>query len=119
MALTRGSFQRFDYDRMIVLFTMTDAAAEVACAISSAAMDGLEGKTGVKPAQREEQFLNSAIALKSARRINSPMLSLRDILQASFSAVSIFAENCCFIGNACSALRCAAVTVFANAPALR
>jgi hypothetical protein len=57
VALTRGSFQRFDYDRMIVLFTMTDAATEVACAISSAAMDGLEGKTGVKPAQREEQFL--------------------------------------------------------------
>jgi hypothetical protein len=54
--LTRGSFQRFDYDRMIVLFTMTDAAAEVGCAISSAAMDSLEGSTGVKPAQREEQF---------------------------------------------------------------
>jgi hypothetical protein len=57
VALARGSFQRFDYDRMIVLFTMTDAATEVPCAISSAAMDGLEGKTGVKPAQREEQFL--------------------------------------------------------------
>jgi hypothetical protein len=57
VALARGSFQRFDYDRMIVLFTMTDAATEVPCAISSAAMDGLDGKTGVKPAQREEQFL--------------------------------------------------------------
>ncbi len=42
---------------MIVLFTMTDAATEVPCAISSAAMDGLEKSTGVKPAQREEQFL--------------------------------------------------------------
>jgi hypothetical protein len=57
MALTRGSLQCFDYDRMIVLFTMTDATTEVACAISSAAMDGLEGSAGVKPAQREEQFL--------------------------------------------------------------
>ena len=49
MALTRGGFRRYDYDRMVVLFTMTNAATEVPCAISSAAMDDLDGSTGTKP----------------------------------------------------------------------
>ena len=57
MALTRGGFRHYDYDRMVVLFTMTNAATEVSCAISSAAMDGLDGSTGTKPDKREEQFL--------------------------------------------------------------
>jgi len=39
MALTRGGFRHYDYDRMVVLFTATNVATEVACAISSAAMD--------------------------------------------------------------------------------
>jgi hypothetical protein len=38
MALTRGGFRHYDYDRMVALFTMTNAATEVACALSSAAM---------------------------------------------------------------------------------
>lgn len=57
MTLVRGGFQRYDEDRGVVLFTMTNAADEVTCAISSAAMDDLDGKTGLKPSQREEQFL--------------------------------------------------------------
>jgi hypothetical protein len=39
MALTRGGFRHYDYNRMVVLSTMTNVATEVACAISSAAMD--------------------------------------------------------------------------------
>jgi uncharacterized protein DUF1488 len=57
MTLTRGGFRRYDDDRGVVLFTMTNAAAEVVCAISSAAMDDLDGKTGTKATQREAQFL--------------------------------------------------------------
>jgi len=59
MTLVRGGFRRYDEDRGVVLFTMTNAADEVTCAISSAAMDDLDGKTGIKPSQREEQFLES------------------------------------------------------------
>jgi hypothetical protein len=57
MALTRKEFRRYDDDRMVVLFTMTNVGAEVACAISSAAMDQLDGTVRTKPAQREDQFL--------------------------------------------------------------
>jgi hypothetical protein len=42
---------------MIVRFTMTQADTEVACAVSSEAMDDMEGSRGTKPAQREAQFL--------------------------------------------------------------
>jgi hypothetical protein len=42
MALTRQGFRHYDYDRMVVRFTMTNAATEEACAISSAAMDDLD-----------------------------------------------------------------------------
>jgi hypothetical protein len=37
MALTRGGFRHYDFDLMVVLLTMTNAATEVAYAISSCA----------------------------------------------------------------------------------
>jgi Protein of unknown function (DUF1488) len=52
MALTRGGFRHYDYDRMVARFTMTNAATEVACAISSAAMDDLDGSTRTKTGQQ-------------------------------------------------------------------
>ena len=57
MTLERGSFQRFEFDRMVVLFSMMDGANEVPCAVSTSAMDDLEHATRTKPDQREEQFL--------------------------------------------------------------
>jgi hypothetical protein len=58
MALTRGAFRAYEFDRMVVLFSMMDDQTEVSCAISTAAMDGLEKKsTRTVPGQREEQFL--------------------------------------------------------------
>ena len=57
MTLLRGGFRHYDDDRMIVRFTMTQADTEVACAVSSEAMDDMEGSRGTKPAQREAQFL--------------------------------------------------------------
>jgi uncharacterized protein DUF1488 len=42
---------------MVVLFSMLDGAKEVACAISTSAMDELEGKVRAEASQREAQFM--------------------------------------------------------------
>ena len=57
MALTQGSFLEYDFNRMVVTFTMKNDQANVACAISTDAMDQLEGSSRTPPAQREQQFL--------------------------------------------------------------
>ena len=43
MTLMRGRFIGYEYDRMVVLFSMLDGQREVPCAISTSAMDELEG----------------------------------------------------------------------------
>ena len=57
MALTRGAFRAYDFDRMIVSFTMMDEQTEIACAVTTAAMDNLEKPFKATAAQREAQFL--------------------------------------------------------------
>jgi len=57
MALTQSHFQEYDFDRMIVRFTMKNDQATVPCAISTDAMDQLEGSSRTPAAQREQQFL--------------------------------------------------------------
>jgi hypothetical protein len=57
MTLTSGRFIGHEYDRMIVRFSMHDGAREINCAISTSAMDSLEGGAQVSPEQRESQFL--------------------------------------------------------------
>jgi len=57
MTLTRGSFRGYEFDRMVVLFSMIDGEKEISCAISASAMDDLERPGRIKPEQREEQFL--------------------------------------------------------------
>jgi hypothetical protein len=56
MALTQSQFQEYDFNRMVVLFTMKNNEATVACAISTDAMDQLEGSSRTPPAQRQQQF---------------------------------------------------------------
>ena len=56
MPLRRGEVQGFNFDRMVVEFTMLNQNMEIQCAISTAAMDDLEGKRDVKPHQRLDQF---------------------------------------------------------------
>jgi hypothetical protein len=72
MALTRGDFGEYDFNRMVVLFTMKNDAASVACAISTDAMDQLEGSSRTPPAQREQQFLRlrDRIEERAARKFN-------------------------------------------------
>ena len=57
MALTRGSFGGFEFDRMVVLFSMVDGQREIPCAVSTSAMDDLEKPERSKPDQREVQFM--------------------------------------------------------------
>jgi hypothetical protein len=57
MTLTRGSFRGYEYDRMVVLFSMIDDQTEIPCAVSTAAMDDLEKPARTKSDQREAQFM--------------------------------------------------------------
>lgn len=57
MSLTRGSYRGYEYDRMVVLFSMIDGQNEISCAISTSALDDLESEVRSKPDQREAQFM--------------------------------------------------------------
>ena len=57
MPLRRGEVRGFNFDRIVVEFTMLNQDQVIPCAISSAAMDDLEGKRDVKPHQRVDQFM--------------------------------------------------------------
>lgn len=72
MTLTRGDFGEYDFNRMVVLFTMKNDQANVTCAISTDAMDQLEGSSRTPPAQREQQFLRlrDRIEERAARKFS-------------------------------------------------
>src|SRR3981189_1051971 len=57
MSLARGSIGGYEYDRMVLKFSMLDGAREVPCAVSASAMDDLEQVKRTAPERREEQFL--------------------------------------------------------------
>jgi hypothetical protein len=57
MPLQRGEVQGYDFNRNIVEFTMLNQGKVILCAISTAAMDDLEGRHDVKPDQRVDQFM--------------------------------------------------------------
>jgi hypothetical protein len=89
MTLTPGRFVSYDFNRMVILFTMTDGQTDVPCAISTAALDDLDKTGGSKsPEQREAQFLKlrDQIESRAARKYlevgregNPPGLILRSI----------------------------------------
>lgn len=89
MTLTRGQFLTYDFNRMVVMFTMTDGQTDVPCAISSDAMDRLDQSRGSKsPAEREAQFmkLRDQIENRAAKKFlevgregNPPGIILRSI----------------------------------------
>lgn len=70
MPLQQGEVQGYDFDRMVVKFTMLDRGKVVLCAISTAAMDDLEGKRNVKPEERVAQFvrLREVIEERASRK---------------------------------------------------
>jgi Protein of unknown function (DUF1488) len=57
MPLQRGEVQSYDVNRMVIEFTMLNQGKVIMCAISTAAMDDLEGGRGVMPEQRVDQFM--------------------------------------------------------------
>lgn len=57
MLLQRGEVQGYDFNRMIVEFTMLNQGNVILCAISTAAMDDLERRRDIKPNQRVDQFM--------------------------------------------------------------
>ncbi len=70
MALTRGSFRGYEYDRMVILFSMIDGQKEIPCAISTTDMDDLESPARSEEDQREAQFmrLRDRIEERAARK---------------------------------------------------
>lgn len=73
MALTRGSFGRYEFDRMVVLFSMIDGQKEISCAVSTSAMDNLEKSARIAPDEREAQFmrLRDQIEERAARKFDA------------------------------------------------
>jgi hypothetical protein len=57
MTLARGSIGGYEYDRMVLKFSMMDDGREVPCAVSASAMDDLERVSRTAPERREEQFV--------------------------------------------------------------
>jgi hypothetical protein len=57
MPLEQGEVQGYDFNRSVVEFTMLNQGKVIRCAISTAAMDDLEGRHDVKPDQRLAQFM--------------------------------------------------------------
>lgn len=57
MALTRGSFDGYEHDRMVIRFSMVDGEKAIPCAVSTSAMDDLEKAGRIRPDQREVQFM--------------------------------------------------------------
>jgi len=70
MPLQRGEVLGYDFNRMVVDFTMFNQGKTVRCAISTAAMDDLEGKPDVRADQRVDQFvrLRDAIEERASRK---------------------------------------------------
>ncbi len=57
MTLSQGRFISYEYDQMVVLFSMYDAEKEIHCAISTSAMDELEGGALGRAGHRETPFM--------------------------------------------------------------
>ncbi len=57
MPLQQGEVLGYDFNRMVVEFTMLDGAKVISCAISTAALDDLERNTSVKAEGRVDQFV--------------------------------------------------------------
>jgi hypothetical protein len=64
MPLQRGEVLGYDFNRMVVDFTMFNQGKTVRCAISTAAMDDLGGQHDVKADQRVDQFVRLRDAIE-------------------------------------------------------
>ena len=72
MPLQQGEVQGYDFNRMVVEFTMLNQGKVILCAISTAVMDDLEGRRDVKPEGRVDQFmrLREVIEERASRKFS-------------------------------------------------
>ena len=70
MPLQRGEVRGYDFNRMVLEFTMLKESKVILCAVSTAAMDDLEGARNVKADQRADQFsrLREVIEERASRK---------------------------------------------------
>ena len=70
MPLQQREVRGCDFNRSVVEFTLLNQGKVILCAISTAAMDDLEGKRDVKADQRVDQFmrLREAIEERASRK---------------------------------------------------
>ena len=92
MPLRQGEVHGYDFNRMVVGFTMLNQDKVVQCAISTAAMDDLEGNRDVKAHQRVEQFmrLREVIEEQASRKFDEQVEADRPVVLRSndFSIVA-------------------------------
>jgi Protein of unknown function (DUF1488) len=62
--LQRGEVLGYDFNRMVVDFTMFNLGNMLRCAISTVAMDDFEGKHDLKADQRVDQFVRLRDAIE-------------------------------------------------------
>ena len=92
MPLRQGEVHGYDFNRMVVGFSMLNHDKVVQCAISTAAMDDLEGNRNVKAHQRVEQFmrLREVIEEQASRKFDEQVGADRPVVLRSndFSIVA-------------------------------
>jgi hypothetical protein len=64
MPLQQGEVLGYDFNRMVVEFTMLNQGKVVQCAISTAALDDLEQNASVKENGRVDQFIRLRAAIE-------------------------------------------------------
>jgi hypothetical protein len=70
MPLQRGEVRGYDFNRMVLEFTMLNESKVILCAVSTEAMDDLEGTRHMTPDQRINQFarLREVIEDRASRK---------------------------------------------------
>ena len=73
MPLQQGQVLGYDFNRMVVEFTMLDGGRVIPCAVSTAALDDLECNTSVKAEGRVDQFvrLRTVVEERAAQKFSA------------------------------------------------
>ena len=74
---------KYDFNRMVVRFTIMNKKTEVFCAITTEALDYIDCAKLVKPAEREAQYVRLRAKIDACAEKSSTPSSLRAIPQES------------------------------------
>jgi uncharacterized protein DUF1488 len=107
MPIERGEVQSYNVDRMVFEFTLLNQRKVILCAISTAAMDDLEGRRDVKPDERVGQFmrLRDVIEERASRKFFEEQAQAdRPVVLRSndFSRQSLSTARTILIGVTCA-----------------